>query len=191
MDNLIKCEECGKEFKNKLGLAGHKRSHDKEPTEGPAAPVRKIEKVEVINFNTTKYTELPPVIIDHLKIVFGNWLNHFEVGQQWRNDYGGYGMYIKVPEQFSTEWKKVQAPIYDNLTMRLVGQKTEIIQDIRWKPLKDMADVVKWIDQVKHNLIDNAYRKGIRLPSTNTGLDETRLTRDQYESAIAGVKQPI
>jgi len=202
MDNELQkapaCSICGKEFKNKAGVSLHTlRSHP-----APKQPEPEVKQFTPMDqtahtpepkpeYDINKYKQLPVSIIDHLKITFGNWLNYFEIGQEWKEDFGGYGLYIKVPRQFSTEWKEVEAPRYDNATMKMVGTDKKAIEDIRWKPLKDMADAKKWIDLVKKHIIDHAFQKGLQLPSTNVGYDEHKLTKDQYESLIAGAKQPV
>jgi hypothetical protein len=111
-----------------------------------------------------------------------------EVGQEWRDDFGGYGLYIKVPREYSTEWQEVSTAIYDNTTRKATGEKTIITPDVRWKPIKDIAEVKAWIDLVKGHIITNAYKRGIRLPNTNTGIDMTKATLEQYETAVAGNK---
>ncbi len=198
MDNLIKCEKCGKEGIKAKGLGVHQRSCSKSAEKVATAPVMPKARViqtpeapKAIVYDNTKYLQLPAPLIEHLKMVFGAWLEFFEIGQEWREDFGGHAIYIKVPQQFSTEWKTVEAPQYDNSTLRMVGTKKETMQDIRWKSLRDVSEAKRWLDLVKRHIIDHAYQKGIRLPSTNTGYDETRMTKEQYESAIAGQKQPV
>ena len=185
---MHKCESCGKECKNKRGLQMHQKTHQQVSVAAVPTKVISTPAPHVEQYNTEKYKELPQPIIDHLKITFGNWLNYFEIGQEWKEDFGGYGIYIKVPEHFSAGWQRVDAPVYDDAQMKMVAMKKLVVPDIRWKPLRDMADAKGWINLVKKHVIDTAYQKGIRLPSTNTGLDETRQTKEQYEAAIAGSK---
>ena len=194
------CTTCGKSFKNALGLSGHKRSHlkDKKPVDftKPVEAERKIEaqveapQVEDVKppevIPSIKYKLLPPPMVDHLEKTFGNWLKYFEVGQEYRNDFGGYAMYIKVPKEYSTEWKEIRTMKYDNETRRPLGEFTEVIPDVRYVSLKDLSKAIQYVNLVKHHIIENAYRKGIRLPTTNVGIDETRMTKEQYETAVAG-----
>lgn len=142
-------------------------------------------------YNTQKYLELPPPVIEHLKQTFGSWLNYFEIGQEYKQDFGGYGMYIKVPKEFSTEWKSEMRVVYDNVTRSVKRDDegkdvmvTVITPDVRWKSLKDIADTNKWISLVKEHIIKNAYNKGIQLPNTNAPLDETRKTLDDYKASL-------
>lgn len=192
------CTTCGKQLTNAIGLSGHMKSHKKDEPKAETTPVLKEEPIKETTpvrtieaeepaYNTDSWKELPPPIIDHLKLTYGNWLNHFEIGQKWKEDFGGYAMYIRIPERFSTEWKRTQTPIYDNKTRSIVGDKKVVIEDIRWRSLKDLAQTITWLDKVKKHVIDSAYRKGIQLPNTNIGLSETEKTYDDYNRAIAGV----
>lgn len=138
-----------------------------------------------------KYKQLPPPIVAHLELTFGDWLNHFDIGQEYKQDFGGYGIYIVVPERFSTAWVREKRVKYDNRTRKeMVDEKgNTVMQDIvhpdtRWKNLKDIDDVKKWINLVKENIINTAYQKGIQLPSTMAKLDETKQTRDEYVKSL-------
>lgn len=171
------CTTCGKTFKNKLGLSGHMRSH-KQPATANIQPVAQPaeQKAEAPLYDHNKYRELPAPVIEHLEKTFGDWLKHFEIGQEWKPDYGGYGMYIKIPKQYSTEWKEVTTPVYDNVLRKQVGERTIVQPDIRWKPIKEIADVIRWIDLVRENVTMAATRKGLVLPATNIGMDQSRIT---------------
>ena len=68
----------------------------------------------------------------------------------------------------------------------MTGSINKVLEDIRWKPIKDVNEVKTWLDRVKHHIITEAYRAGIRLPSTNTGIDETQQTYEDYTKAVAG-----
>ena len=215
--SALKCSTCGKECKNASGLRLHQTSHLKDEAkvepkvETPPimtvptvttttlaattmvnvvtnVPAKQEEVAEIPPYNFKKYLELPQPLREHLENVFGNWLNYIEVGQEWRNDFGGYGLYIKVPKEYSTEWEEVTTPVYDNTTRKAVGEKKVIVPDVRWKPIKDIMEVKSWIDLVKGHIMTHAYKKGIRLPNTNTGIDMTKATLDQYQTAIAGTK---
>ena len=186
---MNKCEKCQKEFKNKVGLIGHMRSHAKDAAKPAAvetitaAPVAEKPKTDF-----TKYKALPPPIVEHLEKTFGNWLNYFDIGQVYKQDFGGYGIYITVPKQFSTEWTTATVTIYDNDNRTKLREETVDVPDTRWKSLVDLAKAKAWINLVKNNVITNAYRKGLRLPSTNTGLDETKQTMEEYQKSIEGIK---
>ena len=188
------CTKCQKELKNKVGLIGHMRSHAKDEPAAPVAapqipveaPVARTLAPEVVKTDFTKYKLLPPPIVEHLEKTYGNWLNLFDIGQVYKEDFGGYGIYITVPKQFSTEWKEGTVVLYgegEDFKKKL-GEKKVEIPDTRWKSLVDLSKAKKWLDLVKNNIITSAYRKGIPLPSTNTGLDETKQTFDEYKKAI-------
>lgn len=141
--------------------------------------------------NYHKYRELPPPIKDHLEKTFGAWLDHIEVGQEWKKDFGGYAMYIKVPEQFSTEWKTHKVRTYDNRTRTTAKDKqgnpimNEFTEpDVRWKSLADLSSAVAWLNMVKDNIINTAYRSGLQLPNTATTLEETKQTVEAYKASI-------
>src|SRR3990167_352915 len=175
----LTCELCQKTFKNPLGLSGHMRSHRKKEQ----VEVRELPKMESKK-DFTLYKQLPPPVVKHLEQTFGNWLNYMEVGQEYREDFGGYALYIKVPKEFSTEWKKATYDIYDNTTRTRIGTKEVEIADERWVTLKDTTEAIKYINKVKEHIITNAYRKGIRLPNTATGIDETKQTFEDYKQAL-------
>lgn len=134
-----------------------------------------------------QYKQLPPPIVEHLEKTFKDWLNYIEIKRVWRDDYGGDAICILVPQRFSTEFKKIRTPKYDNETMRIVDEKEVDIEDIRWKSLKNIDEAKKWIDLVKGNLIKNAYRAGIQLPSTNAGMHDTAKSLEEYEKTVAGL----
>jgi hypothetical protein len=145
----------------------------------------------VIPTAVQRYKELPPPIVKHLEQVFGDWLNHFDVWMEYKKDFGGYGIYIKVPERFSTEWHREKRVQYDNITRKpIVGTdgkqvvKEVVFEDIRSKNLRDIEEAKKWINLVKEHIITHAYQKGIHLPSTNAKLDETKATLDEYTKAL-------
>ncbi len=94
-------------------------------------------------------------------------------------------MYIKVPKEFSSEYKVVEYPTYDNETRKMKGTIKKEVEDIRWKPIKDMADVIQWIDRVKEHIMTKAYAAGIRLPSTKTGIEQTTQTLEDYKKSIS------
>ncbi len=185
---MEKCTKCGKECKNHIGRIAHERyckvsEQVAQPVVQSEQPVRNIVE-PVFQYNTSKYKELPKNLIDFLERTYGNWLNYFEIGQMWREDYGGYGVYVKIPKQFSTEWQEIQSPIYDNDIRKLIGQKKVVIEDLRSMPMKDIPSVTGWLERIKKSVIESAYRKGFRLPNTATGIDETRQTLEVYEKAI-------
>ena len=130
------------------------------------------------------YKQLPPPIVTALEQIFGDWLKHFDVWQEWKRDFGGYGLFIRVPRQYSTEWHEEQVPIYDNATRTQTGLKTIVKEDIRCKSLRDFADAINWLKKVKEHIITKAYSKGIQLPNTNSPLDETRQTLEDYTKAL-------
>lgn len=141
--------------------------------------------------NYHKYRELPPPIKEHLEKTFGAWLDYIEIGQEWKKDFGGYAIYIKVPEQFSTEWKKSKVTRYDNKTRNVAKDSSGnnvvdeiVVEDIRWKSLINLADTIKWLNLVKDNIINKAYSAGLQLPNTATALEETRQTAESYRQSI-------
>jgi len=141
--------------------------------------------------NYHKYRELPPPIKEHLERTFGAWLDHMEIGQEWKKDFGGYAIYIKVPEKFSTEWKRSKQTQYDNAIRGVKVDKEGkpvmkdiLVEDIRWKSLVNLAETIKWLNLVKENIINKAYSAGIQLPNTATALDETKQTAEAYKQSI-------
>ena len=140
----------------------------------------------------SSYKELPPPIVECLEKTFGNWLNEgFEVGQKYREDFGGYAMFIKVPEKYSTEWKRDTTLRYDNTTRRPLTDKdgnqvrfSVVTPDERWKGLNDIQACIKWIVLVKEHIITNAFKKGIMLPSTHTPMPAEKGTLEEYKKAV-------
>ena len=203
---MTKCE-CGKEFKNDQALRGHKMTckagkvdkvkelEDRlKALEKENSDLKKVEKEQPKELkekvNYFQYKELPPPIVDHLEKNFGNWLNFMEIGQEWKEDFGGYGLFIKVPQEFSTEWKTEQRTKYSNKTRKPMldkdgNTKTErfVIPDVRWKSLNDLSKAVQWLILVKEHIIKNAYKKGLSLPNTNTQLEKTTQTLEDYKKA--------
>jgi hypothetical protein len=147
--------------------------------------VGEAQSTEVLDFK--KYQELPPPIIKYLEENWGNWLKHFEIGQKYREDFGGYAVYVKVPRAFSTEWEKRTYQVYDNETRKMTGQKEVIAEDIRWRSMKDMHEAVSWLALVKKNLITKAFQKGMQLPSTNVKYESPQKTVEDFERELAGV----
>jgi len=150
---------------------------------------KELEKIRE-NPNYTKYKELPPPVVEHLEKTFGAWLNYMEVGMEWKKAFGGYAMYIKVPKEFSTEWRTQKIARYDNKTMRQAKDEegnpvmVEVTTpDIRWKSLRDHAEAISWINLVKENILKKAYSAGLQLPNTNTKLDDTKQTLEEYKKA--------
>jgi len=141
--------------------------------------------------NFERYKELPPPIVEYLELTFGNWLNYMEVGQEYKKGFGGYGIYVKVPEKFSTEFKREKVTVYDNRTQLPMKDDdgntmvNEVVrEDIRWCSLMDLAQAKSWLDKVKEHVITNAYKKGMQLPNTNTKLDDTKETMEEYKKAV-------
>lgn len=185
MDNLT-CMSCGKVFENAKQLRGH-LMYEKKSLKQKQNSVASNPMVEKVKIDFKKYKELPPPIVEHLEKMWGNWLNYFEISQEFKQDFGGYALRIKVPAQFSTETETVQYPVYDNATRKQVGTKTGIVEDIRWKTLKDLPDAIKWIDAVKKNIIEKAFQKGIQLPNTNVKYEPAVKTVQDYERELAGI----
>ena len=145
-----------------------------------------VVKSDSFIYDTKAYKKLPSPIVRHLELTFGNWLNYFEIGQEWREDYGGYGIYIKIPRKYSTEWRDDTSPAYDNATRKITGYQKTAIQDIRSMPMKDLPNVMKWLGIVRTNIIQNAINKGLRLPSTDIGTDVNPLSiQEKQEKTIA------
>lgn len=187
MDNF-KCESCGKGFETAKQLRGHlayearllKRAKEKAMPAG-AQPTA----VKTPDF--TKYKELPPPIVEHLQRTWANWLNHFEIGQEFKQDFGGYGMYVIVPPQYSVEHEIVQWPVYDNKTRTQTGFKPVEMKDIRWKSLKDLVDAKKWLDQVREKIIRDAFNAGKQLPNIGVKIEQGQKTIEDYKRELAGV----
>lgn len=137
--------------------------------------------------NFGKYKELPPPVVKYLDDNWGNWLNHFEIGQKYRDDFGGYALFVRVPKDYSTEWEMVSYPIYSNETRRQTGQQKVYKEDIRWKSLRDTAEAIKWLALVKKNIITKAFQKGMYLPPTNVKYENPQKTVEDFERELANI----
>lgn len=190
MDNF-KCESCGKCFETEKQLRGHlayearRLKKMKESAMPASAQPATVPEVKAPDF--TKYKELPPPIVEHLQRTWGNWLNHFEIGQEFKQDFGGYGMYVIVPPEYSIEHETVQWPVFDNKTRTQTGFKSVVIRDIRWKTLKDLVDAKSWLDQVKEKIIRDAFSAGKQLPNMGVKLETGKKTVEDYKRELAGV----
>lgn len=191
MDNF-KCESCGKGFETAKQLRGHlayealtlKRMKEQAmPVGAEPATVKKVE-----SYDFTKYKRLPPPIVDHLQKTWGNWLNHFEIGHEFKNDLeSGSGIYIIVPREYSVEWETVQEPVYDNKTRTQVGVKNIERKDIRWRSMKDLAVVKTWLDGVKEKIITDAFKAGKQLPNIGIRIEGDRRNIEDYKRELMGV----
>ena len=195
--------ECGMEMKNLSGVKIHEsRCKECFSLKAGSAPedkqeskidgeVSQLEKPVEAEVNYQLYKQLPPPLVDHLELTFGAWLREFEVGQVYRQDFGGMALYIKVPEKYSTEWRREQRLKYDNRTRRpaIDASGQEIVlnivtPDVRWKGVMPIEDCKKWISLVKEKIITDAYNKGLQLPNTQTPIEETRKTMEDYRKAV-------
>lgn len=206
----FKCELCQKVCKNQIGFSIHSKACAKKylgeaaevkPPDGVTPPVAaKTESVkappivapedikpEDYKYDFSKWKELPPPVQKHLERTWGDWINHIEVSQEWRDDFGGYALTIRVPKQYSTEWEQVEYLSYDNATRRSNGSRKIWKEDVRRCSLRDLARSVQWIDLVKNFLLVKAYSQGIRMPNANTGSTDIRQSFDEYKKQIAGI----
>lgn len=143
-------------------------------------------------YDTEKYKQLPPPIVEHLEKTFGNWLEYFEIGQEWKEDFGGYGLYIKVPREFSTEWREEMVQKFDNKRRApMLDEKGNTVRvktvkkDIRWRSMAvGVPEVNKWVEQVKRNIIDKAYSKGLVLPTTGVEMGGYRPSREEFTKSL-------
>lgn len=183
---LLKCDSCGKEFEKPKAFKMH-LLYEREKLEKAKAEQQPVTKpVEKPDF--TLYKRLPPPIIQHLERSWGNWLNHFEVKlTDWKSDFGGPAIEIKIPQAFSTEWEEVIVTTYDNKTRTKIGEKKEWKPDIRICSLKDIAETIKWLDKVREHVVTNAFRKGLLLPTTGIKYDIPNKTLEDYKRELAGV----
>jgi hypothetical protein len=187
------CKNCGKGFEKETQLRGHlihcnkKEAAKKEPAE--KIKVKEVKKEETYEFD--KYMELPPPVIEWLRINFGNWLNHFEVGRsEWRRDFGGYALYIKIPEEYSTEWKKEVREQYDNRLRRPATDEKgnpkrfeHVVPDIRYVSLQmELPKTIDMLERIKDHIISNAHKKGIRLPSIGGEVTNDKTLEDYKKS---------
>ena len=138
------------------------------------------------------FDSLPVKIKEYLLQNWGNWLNYFEVGWEEREDFvGGRAFYVKVPREFSTEWKEETHMVYDNSTRRIkVDEKGKevtkvvITPDIRWKAMQDTPELIRWLNIVKEKTISDCYRAGIQLPNTNTAYEDNKKTLDDFKKSV-------
>lgn len=132
-----------------------------------------IEDKEEISYDTTKYKELPQPLVEYLEREYGKWLEFLEIGQRWRNDYGGYGVFVRVPKEYSTEYKEERVMVYDNRTRTAARDSdgneitsTHVMEDIRWFNLARGPEEAKdWLGRVKQYILSKGQQKGIRIPS--------------------------
>ena len=155
----------------------------------PAASVAensKEKQPEDFVYDFTKWKELPPPIKDHLTKTWGNWLNHIEVFQEWRNDFGGYALMIRVPKPYSTFWEEVEYDIYNNDTRKRTGSKKVWKEDVRTVSMVAIPKTIRWLDLAKDNIIKNAQQKGIWLPNMNVGVGNNQVSFEEYKKQLAG-----
>lgn len=189
---MVTCERCGKTFEKETQLRGHKmRCKDLAPIPPQAQPNVEQKVEEPKKYRTDKYLELPPPVIDWLKINFGNWLNYFEVGRtEWKKDFGGYALYVKVPEEYSTEWKRETRERYDNVKRRPATDEKGnplryefVTPDIRYVSLQlELPRVLNMLERIKKHIIDNAHGRGIRLPMIGEEVQNTKTLEDYKKS---------
>lgn len=182
---MFQCQKCQKEFKSQRGLISHNQFCKGAIVEeaSPDTPVADVPE-EPVGLDTQKWKQLPPPIREHLEKSWGNWLNHFEIGAEWKECFGGMGIYVHVPKDFSVEYKVLQTPVYDNATRTMARMVPIEHKDIRWKSLNNIDEAKKWLDLVKKKIIDDAYAGGIRLPNTKTIMEETAQTREDYMNSL-------
>jgi hypothetical protein len=196
-----KCESCGKTFAKAAQLRGHlmgeKRRNQRLQAKVDSVqaeqikvknvklPERPVSKIKPYDF--TRYTSLPAEIQDFLKKTWGNWLNHFEIGMEDKKDFGGFAVYVRVPKEYSTEWKTVKYMKYDNATRRATGDYDVEVEDIRWCSLKDRQTAMQWIEKVKEHIINNAFPKGVQLPTMNVQIAKQNQTLEDYKKSLIGI----
>lgn len=194
---VFKCNTCGKEFAKSRALRMHlmhesmrlqKKTEQLAQSIAPAPQPIVSMPPPVIPPNYSDYKRLPPPIVAHLEKSWGNWLNYFEVKMvDWMQDFGGAGIEIKVPRAFSTEWREVMAPQYDNKTRTRTGEIKVVEEDIRTCPLKDIVEAIKWLDKVKEHVVTHAFQKGLQLPTTGLKYEGPNKTLDDYKRELAGI----
>lgn len=196
---MFACKNCKKEFEKETQLRGHmihcnkkkaKEAVDKESI-GEPEPVKEEKKAKEEMYEYDKYMELPPPVIEWLRINFGNWLNHFEVGRTgWRRDFGGYALYIKIPKEYSTEWKKETREKYDNIRRRPATDEKgnpkrfeHVTPDIRYVSLQmQLPKVIDMLERIKNHIISNAHKKGVQLPGIGGEVRNDKTLEDYKKS---------
>lgn len=163
------CENCGKEFATVPQLRGHK-IHCRVTKTDVVELTPPTQGAKVVS---ATYKQLPKPIVDFLELEIPNWLDKFEIGQVWKQDFGGYGMYIKVPKEFSTEHREEDRMEWDNRSRKpkLDANGNEITkhvvyEDVRWCPIKETETVISWIKKVIKHVMENGQRKGLQIPAT-------------------------
>lgn len=132
-----------------------------------------IEDKEEESHDPSRYKELPPPLVDYLEREYGKWLEFLEVGWKWRNDYGNNGLFVKVPKEYSTEYKEEKIVVYDNRTRMPARDqdgneimKTHVMEDLRWFNMARGPEEAKiWLESVKQYILTKSQQKGIRIPS--------------------------
>jgi hypothetical protein len=162
---MVNCENCGKQFATVPQLRGHNMRCRAPQMVNPQEQAKPVEPV-------TKYRELPKPVVEFLEREIPNWLNEFGIGQEWREDFGGYAIYVDVPKEYSTEYREETRIVWDNRTRKAKideegNEITErvVFPDVRWHSLKDVNVAIKWLERVIANITSAAMRKGLRLPT--------------------------
>ena len=177
-------------YEQKLGKKPFNGWNEEKLIEKMEAYGKEPKKEPKIDY--TLYRQLPPPIKEHLEREFGNWLNHFQVWKEWRQDAGGDMLFIKIPPQFSTEYKETLVDKMSNRTRRpevnkegdVVKQK-RITEDIRCRSLMIPIDkVIQWLDLVKAKIIRNAASKALKLPSLGVPMQTGRMNLEEYEKSL-------
>lgn len=198
---MFTCKKCLVEFEEEGKFRGHRMrckvvpSQPEVKRELPEVKEEVKEEPKEVKkedeYFYDRWHDLPPPVIDWLKINFGGWLNHFEVGKtEYRKDFGGYGIYVKVPKEYSTEWKTEIREKYDNIRRKPATDKLGnplrfefVTKDVRYVSLQlEMPRVLNMLGRIKEHIIRNAHSKGIRLPSIGDVINSTKSLEDYKKS---------
>lgn len=100
--------------------------------------------------------------------VFSGWTEQLKFRQYWRDDCNGYVLEIAVPKNMSNQWKKFPQYDFEPNSSKFKTFKNIDVPDVRTKPLNgnSMDEIRAWLVLVKRNILENAQKEGILLPST-------------------------
>ena len=158
----------------------------------PVSPLSVASEVTPEVKINADFDTLPLKVKEYLLQNWGNWLNYFEVGFQERDDFvGGRGFYVKVPKEFSQEYKEEKYLVYDNATRKVKvdenGKEVSKIvatPDVRWKAMNDIPELISWLGIVKEKILTDCFRAGVTPPNTNTAYEDNKKTLDDFKKSV-------
>lgn len=112
---------------------------------------------------------LPKQLQDLVNTVFSGWLDKLDIHQVWDNSCSGYRIDIHVPRDMSTYWRQSTKYKFDSdERAKILGSEKIDVPDVRSHVLSGHTsdDIKRWFLLVKQNILENAQKHGLVLPST-------------------------